>query len=77
MNTSDLLLAERTPHKPCSNCFQVKPLAEFYKKLSGFQSRCKACNAEVVRGYYARSGGAYAARARARRAASEISGFAK
>lgn len=40
--------------KKCSNCFQVKPLEAFYRKLRAHQSRCKACNAEVVRGYYAR-----------------------
>lgn len=42
--------------KKCSNCFQQKPLTEFYTKKEksgkiGRQSRCKACNAEVVRGY--------------------------
>jgi hypothetical protein len=44
--------------KKCSNCFQSKPLSEFYVKRSpgyrngvGYQSRCKTCNAEVVRGY--------------------------
>lgn len=37
--------------KKCSNCFQVKPVSEFYRKLDGYQSRCKACNAEVVAGY--------------------------
>lgn len=39
----------------CSNCFQTKPETEFYPKrwrgYVGRQSRCKACNAEVVRGY--------------------------
>ncbi len=41
----------------CSNCFKHKPLHEFYEKRgarSGRQSRCKACNAEVVRGYQSR-----------------------
>lgn len=37
--------------KKCSNCFQFKPLDEFYRKIDGHQARCKACNAEVVRGY--------------------------
>lgn len=38
--------------KKCSNCFQVKKTeTEFYRKLDRFQSRCKACNAEVVRVY--------------------------
>lgn len=41
--------------KKCSNCFQLKPLTEFYVKRwkgkEAHQSRCKACNAEVVRGY--------------------------
>lgn len=37
--------------KKCSNCFQFKPLDEFYRKLDGHQARCKACNAEVVSGY--------------------------
>lgn len=40
--------------KKCSNCFQIKPLSEFYRKLKRYQSRCKACNAEVVRGYMER-----------------------
>lgn len=36
----------------CSNCFQMKALSEFYpKRPNGYQSRCKGCNAEVVRGY--------------------------
>lgn len=35
----------------CSNCFKVKPVDEFYKKLERHQSRCKSCNAEVVRSY--------------------------
>lgn len=46
--------------KPCSNCFRLLPLSEFYsrrQKLSRnrvrltTQSRCKTCNAEVVRAY--------------------------
>lgn len=40
--------------KRCSNCFQKKPLTEFYRKLASTQSRCKSCNAEVVRGYAVR-----------------------
>lgn len=31
----------------CSNCFQIKPLRDFYRKKNGYQSRCKPCNAEV------------------------------
>lgn len=42
--------------KKCSNCFQTKPLDDFYvKRPSGHQSRCKACNTEVVAGYKARA----------------------
>ncbi len=37
--------------KKCSNCFQVKPLDAFYRKLNRHQSRCKQCNAEVVYSY--------------------------
>lgn len=38
--------------KKCSNCFKEKPLNEFYlKRPTGFQSRCKACNNEVCKGY--------------------------
>lgn len=37
--------------KKCSNCFEVKSLDQFYRKLDRHQSRCKDCNAEVVRGY--------------------------
>jgi len=42
--------------KSCSNCFKILPATTefFYRKLSGLQSRCKACNAEVVRGYLRR-----------------------
>ena len=47
--------------RKCSNCFKEKPISEFYVKRwpsyrdgQGFQSRCKACNAEVVRGYHKR-----------------------
>lgn len=42
--------------KRCGNCFETKSVSEFYpkreigRKLS-YQSRCKACNAEVVRGW--------------------------
>lgn len=42
------------PVKKCSNCFKTKPVSEFYRKLNHYQSRCKACNAEVVAGYYER-----------------------
>lgn len=37
-------------HK-CSNCFQIKPISEFYQKGDGYQSRCKACNNEVCSAY--------------------------
>lgn len=37
--------------KKCSNCFTVKNISYFYRKLKSYQSRCKSCNAEVVRGY--------------------------
>lgn len=41
--------------KSCSNCFQIKPDDQFYTRRQGGrlgrQSRCKACNAEVVRSY--------------------------
>ncbi len=43
----------------CSNCFKKKPDSEFYPRRAygpkGRQSRCKACNAEVVRGYWQRA----------------------
>ena len=41
--------------KKCLNCFHLKPLEDFYRKLDGRQSRCKACNAEFVRGYNQRA----------------------
>lgn len=43
--------------KKCSNCFEEKPLNEFYVKREKQgryvyrQSRCKACNPEVVASY--------------------------
>lgn len=46
--------------RSCSNCFVIKELSEFYprrQKMSRgrvrltYQSRCKGCNAEVVRAY--------------------------
>ena len=38
--------------KRCFNCQIIKPLTDFYRKgLTGTQSRCKACNAEVCRPY--------------------------
>lgn len=42
--------------KRCSNCFETKPVSEFYvcRTKKNYQSRCKACNNEVVRGYYHR-----------------------
>ena len=48
--------------KKCSNCFKIKPVSAFYPKRyrSGYtttQSRCKDCNAEVVRGYMRRKKG--------------------
>jgi hypothetical protein len=34
--------------KRCNNCFETKPLTEFYVKRGfGYQSRCKKCNAEI------------------------------
>jgi hypothetical protein len=46
----------------CSNCFTEKPLTEFYAKRIktrngvrlSTQSRCKACNREVVLSYQVR-----------------------
>lgn len=37
--------------KKCSNCFKTKPVEEFYRKLHSYQSRCKECNPQVVKGY--------------------------
>jgi hypothetical protein len=40
--------------KWCINCFAWKPIEQFYKKVDlarrvhSYQSRCRACNAEVV-----------------------------
>lgn len=34
--------------KKCSNCFKVKSLTDFYRKLDKHQARCKSCNNEVV-----------------------------
>lgn len=45
-------LEKENAARKCYNCFEVKPLTSFYKKLTGFQYRCKSCNAEVVRAYY-------------------------
>jgi hypothetical protein len=42
-----------SPGRRCSNCFQTKPLSAFYRKLDRYQSRCKACNTEVCKGYRA------------------------
>lgn len=43
--------------KACSHCGEVKPLDSFYpsraRSPNGRQSRCKACNAEVLRSYRA------------------------
>lgn len=33
--------------KRCSNCFELKPVDQFYRKLDRHQSRCKQCNNEV------------------------------
>lgn len=41
----------KPPVKRCSNCFELKPLSDFYRKLSHFQARCKQCNNEVCAGY--------------------------
>lgn len=39
--------------KKCSNCFQLKPLTDFYVKRAqnSYQSRCKKCNPEVCKAY--------------------------
>lgn len=40
--------------KKCSNCFELKEKSEFYPRRGhgdGHQSRCKACHAEVMRGW--------------------------
>lgn len=34
--------------KKCGNCFKYKPLEMFYTRKDTHQSRCKACNREVV-----------------------------
>lgn len=43
--------------KKCANCFQVKPIEEFYlKRFPGRlyrQARCKPCNKEVCAAYRA------------------------
>jgi hypothetical protein len=49
--------------KKCSNCFQTKPLEDFYVKRDKNanknkvyrQSRCKECNPEVCAGYRERA----------------------
>jgi len=43
--------------KKCTNCFKLKSKSEFYTRKShdGYQSRCKACNTEVVKGYRTRA----------------------
>lgn len=44
-------------HQKCWNCFKTKKLEEFYPnrtKKQAYQTRCKACNAEVMRGYMQR-----------------------
>ena len=42
-------------YKKCSNCFEFKTHAEFYTRVQSgkitTQSRCKACNAEVCKGW--------------------------
>lgn len=45
----------RLSMKKCSNCFQVKSATEYYRKKERLQSRCKACNAEVVAAYSKRA----------------------
>lgn len=47
-------LARQLGNKRCSNCFRIKPLEQFHRKLERHQSRCKACNAEVVASWMAR-----------------------
>lgn len=42
---------ELSNDKRCSNCFKVKPVNQFYKKLKRYQARCIACNNEVCKGY--------------------------
>ena len=46
--------ASKAMEKKCSNCFKIKPVEEFYvsrtKGPNRYQSRCKACNSEVVQG---------------------------
>jgi hypothetical protein len=37
--------------RKCNNCFQIKPLTEFYKKKAGHQYACKSCAKELVYGY--------------------------
>jgi hypothetical protein len=45
--------------KRCPNCFQEKPESEFFPRRVGakvrLQSRCRACNVEVVAGWRKRN----------------------
>ena len=37
-------------HKVCGNCFQTKPVSEFYRKRAsrdGLQNECKSCRTEI------------------------------
>lgn len=43
--------------RKCNNCFNVKSVSEFYRRLDDYQGRCKACQAEVWAGYKARTKG--------------------
>jgi hypothetical protein len=49
----------RSNMKRCWNCFKIKPESEFYVRRYlgkvGFQTRCKACNSEVVAAWRERS----------------------
>ena len=48
--------------KECTNCFEWKPLDDFYAKgffkdgTQRYQSRCKKCQPEVVAGYSSKRG---------------------
>jgi hypothetical protein len=47
----------RAQIRKCSNCFEFKPLTEFYRKRDGHQYRCKVCQPEVARSYARRARG--------------------
>lgn len=40
--------------KRCSECLKIKPISDFYRKLSTHQNWCKQCNPEVFRKYRAK-----------------------